>query len=134
MKKQSFPVMMYLLQGMGIGAPVTLICMMAIGGYQEIFSELVTWLVASALIGVLTGWVYQQKAEWSLLRATATHCVGCLALVVGAGWICGYDDSIFVLLKAMLPVFVIVYVLIYLFIYWMMKQEAKRVNQMLGQE
>lgn len=134
MKKKSFPVMWFVLQGIGIGVPTALICIVLSGGFNETISDVIVWTVASALIGLLSGWVFYQNSDWSLLRAIAVHCVGCLALVVGAGWFCGYDDSIFVLMRAMLPGFIIVYVLIYLFIYWMMKQEAKRVNQMLEQE
>ncbi|MBP3701913.1 MAG: DUF3021 domain-containing protein [Lachnospiraceae bacterium] len=131
MKKHTFSMTEFALQGIGIGVPVTLVCMTLLGGWNDAIAEMLVWTVASALIGLLSGWCFYHRGEWSLLRATMTHGVGCLVLVVGAGWVCGYAKDPWELLLAMLPVFVVVYVAIYWIIYCSVRREAQRINEKL---
>lgn len=131
MKKNLIP---YAITGMGIGFPVTLICMMTIGGFNAVVAEFLTWLVASALFGILSGVIFDKNSDLILPAAIALHCLGCLAVAVTAGWICGYADSFLELLMGILPVFLIVYVLIYLFSFLSMKRYEKKINQELNQK
>lgn len=134
MRKNTFAAGEFVMQGIGIGVPVTLVCMTLLGGWNQAVAEMLVWTVASAWIGLLSGWCFYRRSEWSLLRATATHGLGCLGLVVGAGWICGYAKNLLELLLAMLPVFLVVYGGIYLAIYWVVRREAQRINEKLAQK
>ena len=117
-----------ILTGLGIGFPVTLLCMTLIGGFNEIIAELLTWMVASALFGIVSHLTFF-KSDLSMLLATAIHCVCCLLIVVGACLICGYTDNLLTLFTAILPVFIIVYAIIYLFCFLSMKKYEKEINE-----
>ncbi len=133
MKKNTFPWMSYAIYGAGIGFPVTVLCMMLIGGYNQAVRELMIWMVASVLFGLASGLVFQ-KLNLKLIAATALHFACCLVIASGAGWLCGYADSFLELLGAMVPIFVLVYAAVYLSIFFGMKREAEQINRALEQE
>lgn len=133
MKKNEWPLFQFVMQGLAIGFPVTLACMALIGGFNGIVAELLTWMVASALFGLVSGLVFY-KLNLNLIAATALHCVCCLLIAVTACWVCGYGESFGEILMAVLPVFVVVYVVIYGIIYSTMKREEKRINEALDQK
>lgn len=118
-------------RGLGIGFPVTLLCMTLIGGFNEVIAELLTWMVASALFGIVSGLVFI-KSDLSMPLATAIHCVCCLIIVVSACFICGYTDNLLTLITAILPVFIIIYAIIYLFCFLSMKKYEKEINETLN--
>lgn len=133
MKKNNIPWMQYVLTGTGIGFPVTALCMLLIGGFNQATKEILIWVVASGLFGVASG-LFFQKLNLKLLTASALHFVFCLVIGSGAGWLCGYADSFLALLTGMLPVFVLVYGIVYLCIYLSMRREAEQINKALGEE
>lgn len=130
MKKNNESLISFALSGTGIGFPVTALCMLLIGGYNQASRELLIWMVASALFGVTSG-LFFQKLNLKLITATVLHFACCLGIASAAGWLCGYADSFLGLLGAMLPVFVLVYAVVYLATFFAMKREAKRINKAL---
>lgn len=134
MKKNLFPLVQCTLTGIGIGIPVTLICMTALGGWNEAVLEFAVWAAASALFGLVSGLVFYCGSELSLPAAMVLHCIGCLAIAVGACWLCGYAESVGALLAGILPVFVIVYAAVYGFCFLMMKLNEKQINRELDKE
>ena len=133
MKTNHVSWMSYALNGTGIGFPVTVLCMLLIGGYNGASRELLVWLVASALFGLTSG-LFFRKEDLNLLTATALHFVCCLGIASGAGWLCGYADSFLELLTAMLPLFLVIYIAVYLAVFFAMKREAARINKALEAE
>lgn len=133
MMKKNIPWLSYALSGTGIGFPVTALCMALIGGFNQAAVEVLIWMGASALFGVVSGLFYQ-KLNLNLITATVLHFLSCLVIASGAGWLCGYADGFLELLVSMLPVFVAVYAVVYLSIFFGMKREAERINQALNGE
>ena len=131
MKRQNHSLIDFALTGMGFGFPITLVCMILIGGFNGVVAEFLTWMAASALFGIITGILNGEKCELKLPAAMALHCVLCLAVTIAAGAICGYADSFLELLKGILPVFVIVYVIVYAVCILLMKREEKKINEAL---
>lgn len=118
--------------GIGIGIPITLVCMTVIGGFNGVVREFLIWTVASALFGVLSLLLFQMPGNLSLPVATVLHCFGCMAVAAGAGALIGYADSFLELLLGILPVFLLVYAVLYGSFYFAMKKEAKRINEELN--
>lgn len=116
--------------GIGIGIPITLVCMISIGGFNGIVKEFLVWTVASALFGVLSVITFNNE-RLNLIVSTVLHCVGCLAVTVGACAIIGYSDNFFGILLAVAPVFVIVYCVLYGVSVISMKINAKKANEAL---
>lgn len=133
MKKNHFPWLTYAITGTGIGFPVTAVCMLLIGGFNQATRELLIWMVASVLFGLTSGLVFQ-KLNLKLIAATALHFACCLAIASTAGWLCGYADSFLELLGGMVPLFVLVYACVYLAIFFGMKREAERINRALEEK
>ncbi len=133
MKKNGFPWMSFILNGTGIGFPITALCMLLIGGYNSATHEILVWMVASALFGLTSG-LFFQKLNLNLLTATVLHFACSLVIASGSGWLCGYADSFLELMAGMVPVFVLVYGIVYLCIYLSMKREADRINRALQEE
>ncbi|MBQ2943484.1 MAG: DUF3021 domain-containing protein [Ruminococcus sp.] len=118
------------ISGIGIGMPVTIICMFILGGWNETIKEFLVWLVASALFGVLS--ILFKNSRISLPIITAIHCVGCLIITCTACAINGYSDSFWSILISVLPVFVVVYAAIYITTLIAAKAEAKKINEALN--
>ena len=133
MKKTNESLFSFALTGAGIGFPVTVLCMTLIGGFNQATRELLIWLAASVLFGIVSG-LFFQKVNLKPIAATALHAVCCLVIASTAGWLCGYAESFLKLLWAILPVFVAVYIVVYLVVVFAMKQEAKKINKTLEKE
>ncbi len=116
--------------GVGVGMPVTIICMIILGGWNGVIKEFLVWLVASALFGVLS--ILFKNSKLSLPLITAIHCVGCLIITCSACAIIGYGDSFFSILLGVLPIFIIVYAVIYIVTLLSAKAEAKKINEALN--
>ena len=125
-------VLLSIIVGVGIGSPVTLVCMGLIGGFQPIMKELLVWIVASALYGVISVLIFNNKKDLALPLAMLLHCIGCLIITVAAVVICGYVESILSFALNVLPIFVVVYVVILGVCFVMMKAEEKRINEKLS--
>lgn len=122
-----------ILTGIGIGIPVTLVCMISIGGWNAVVMEFLVWTVASALFGVLSVVTFSNE-KMNMILATALHCVGCLLITVGACFIIGYADSFFEILLAVAPVFAVVYIAIYSINFFTMRKNAKKANEALSKK
>ena len=116
--------------GIGIGMPITLLCMALIGGWNQAVKEVLVWLVASALFGVLS--LIFNSGKLNLILSTTIHCVGCLAVTCAACTINGYSDNFFEMLLAILPVFAVVYIVIYTVSLISAKREAKKITESLN--
>ena len=122
-----------ILTGIGIGIPVTIVCMISIGGWNAVVMEFLVWTIASALFGVLSVVTFSNE-KMNMILATALHCVGCLLITVGACFIIGYADSFFEILLAVAPVFAVVYIAIYSMNFFTMRKNAKKANEALGKK
>lgn len=118
--------------GMGFGFPVTLLCMTLFGGFNEVVRELLVWMIASALYGILSGILYSQNTL-SLPVSIGLHCFGCIAITMGAALICGYVSGIGTVLPVLIPA-VILYLLIYGICYLLMKHNEKQINKALEEK
>lgn len=118
------------ISGIGIGMPITILCMTLIGGWNPIIKEFLVWLVASALFGVLS--IVFKIAKLSLPLTTLIHCAGCLGITCGACAINGYGDNFLSILSAVLPVFIGVYAVIYTTAFLSAKKEAKEITEALS--
>lgn len=131
MKNKLAPIFSACITGIGIGAPVTLCCMILIGGFNGVIREFLVWTAASALFGLLSLLIFQLPNSLPLPAATALHCISCMLVAATAGAIIGYADSFLELLLAILPVFLLVYGLLYGISFFIMKREAQRINEEL---
>lgn len=117
--------------GMGIGFPVTLVCMTLFGGWNDAIAELLVWLCASALYGILSGVIFSGKLEWPLPGLLGLHCLGCAAVTLGAATVCGYPGGIEGAVAVLVP-FAVIYVLIYAGCLCVMKHNEKKINEALN--
>ena len=132
MKKNDFSWTGFAITGMGIGFPITTLCVGLAGGWDGVALGMLTWAVASALFGLVSGLVFY-KSNLNLLAATVVHFLCCLTIAVAAGMICGYADNVLTLLGGIAPVFVVIYAVVYGCIYFAMKKEAEKVNKSLNE-
>lgn len=116
--------------GVGVGMPVTIICMIILGGWTGVVKEFLVWLVASALFGVLS--ILFKNSKLALPIITAIHSAGCLIITCSACAINGYSDSFWSILISVLPVFAVVYAVIYIVTLLSAKAEAKKINEVLN--
>ena len=116
--------------GIGIGIPVTLICMISIGGFNEIVKEFLVWTIASALFGVLSVVTFRNE-KLNLIVSTILHCAGCLGITVGACAVIGYSSNFGEIMLSIAPVFLIVYAVLYGVMIISMKINARKANEAL---
>lgn len=123
----------YAIVGMGFGFPITVGCMALFGGMHEMLGELLVWMAASALYGILSGIMNSSKVELSLPAALALHCLGCLLITLGAAFLCGYITSAASALPLLIP-FAVIYAVVFALCIGMMKCNEKQINQALQKE
>ena len=58
--KKNIPWLSYALSGTGIGFPITVLCMVLIGGVNQATCEILIWMAASALFGMASGLFFQK--------------------------------------------------------------------------
>ena len=116
--------------GMGFGFPITLLCMILIGGYNPVMKEFLVWMVASALYGVLSTIMNETKFDMPLPVSIGLHFFGCVVITMGAALLCGYVSSIADVLPILIPA-VIIYAVVCLICFLLMKQNEKAVNKAL---
>lgn len=134
MKRKVFDLSVAAMTGVGIGLPITLLCMCLLGGYHAFMGELLVWTIASALFGVLSWLVFYSDRDWSLPVSMAVHGLGCLAVATLAALACGYLVSFRFWMTYVLPVFLVIYVVVYALCIGMMKIGAQQINEKLEQE
>ena len=119
--------------GMGFGFPITLLCMVLIGGYNAVVQEFLIWMVASALYGVLSTVMDSKKFDIPLLVSIGLHALGCIVITMGAALLCGYINSIAAVLTILIAALVI-YTVVCLICFLLMKQNEKQINNALEEK
>ena len=119
--------------GMGFGFPITLLCMILIGGYNSVMKEFLVWMAASALYGVLSTIMNESKFDLPLPVSIGLHFFGCVAITMGAALLCGYVSSIADVLPVLIPA-VIIYAVVCLICFLLMKQNEKQINKALEEK
>ena len=119
--------------GMGFGFPITLLCMALIGGYNAVMKELLIWMAASALYGVLSTIMDERKFDMPLPVSIELHCGGCVVIPMGAALLCGYVSSIADVLPILIPA-IGIYFVVYFICFLLMKQNEKTVNKALEEK
>ena len=119
--------------GMGFGFPITLLCMVLIGGYNAVVQEFLVWMVASALYGVLSTVMDSKKFDIPLLVSIGLHSLGCIVITMGAALLCGYINSIAAVLTILIAALVI-YTVVCLICFLLMKQNEKQINNALEEK
>ena len=118
--------------GSGIGACVMTLVILLNGSSMIRATELLYWVAASFLMGVVTMILYTDKLHFLLL--TAIHFVLCFGIVFAAVSFCGYMDTALASLRAMMPEFLIIYAGIYLVVYTVSKLNERAVNKALDKQ
>lgn len=116
--------------GMGFGFPITLLCMMLIGGYNAVVKEFLVWMLASALYGLLSTAMDSPKNNMPAPLSFAIHFFGCVIITMGAALLCGYVHSIADVLPILIPA-VIIYIAICGICFLLMKKNEKEINKAL---
>ena len=116
--------------GMGFGFPITLLCMTLFGGFNPVIRELLVWMAASALYGMLATVMDSCKKEMPMPLSFGIHFFGCVAITLGAALINGYVTSVMDLLPILIPT-VLIYVAICGICFWLMKKNEREVNKAL---
>lgn len=120
----------YIIFGIGIGTPISLICIYSFGADTKNMFQLVIWVCASALFGLMS--LFLSKTEINLIVATAIHFVACFAVTAVATILCGYFSSVTDFLIFCAPVFVSIYLVIYVIFTLKARYEAKKINEALN--
>lgn len=119
--------------GMGFGFPVTLLCMAMFGGFNEIIRELLVWMAASALYGILSGVLFDKENDLPQLALLGVHFVGCTVITLGAALLNGYITSAADIFPILIPA-VIIYAAICGICVLLNKQTEKRINRALEEK
>lgn len=119
--------------GMGIGFPITLLCMTLIGGYNPVVRELLIWMSASALYGLLSVAMDSKKFDMPLPLSIGLHFFGIVAITMGAALLCGYVSGMGSVLAILLPT-VVIYLVVCGLCYWLMKKDEKQINKALQEK
>ena len=119
--------------GMGFGFPITLLCMILLGGYNVAMKEFLVWMAASALYGVLSTVMDEKKFDMPMPVSIGLHFFGCVAITMGAALLCGYISSVADVLPILIPV-IAIYFVVYFICFLLMKQNEKAVNKALEEK
>ena len=119
--------------GMGFGFPITLLCMILIGGYNVVMREFLVWMAASALYGVLSTVMDNKKLDMPLPVSIGLHALGCIVITMGAALLCGYIQSVADVLPILIPA-ILIYLVVCLVCFLLMKQTEKQINKALEEK
>ena len=119
--------------GMGFGFPITLLCMLLIGGYNVVMREFLVWMAASALYGVLSTVMDSKKFDMPLPVSIGLHALGCIVITMGAALLCGYVQSVADVLPILIPA-ILIYIVVCLVCFLLMKQTEKQINKALEEK
>ena len=119
--------------GMGFGFPITLLCMILIGGYNVVMREFLVWMAASALYGVLSTVMDSKKLDMPLPVSIGLHALGCIVITMGAALLCGYIQSAADVLPILIPA-ILIYLVVCLVCFLLMKQTEKQINKALEEK
>lgn len=116
--------------GISVGVPVAVFCMVVMGTFNDTLQQVIVWIIASALIGLLSAVFFAEKIN--LIVSTIVHCVGCFVVAVAASILCGYSDNLGEVVLMILPIFLIIYVVLYAVVMIYLKIQAKRIDKVLN--
>ena len=119
--------------GTGFGFPITLLCMLLIGGYNVVMREFLVWMAASALYGVLSTVMDSKKLDMPLPVSIGLHALGCIVITMGAALLCGYIQSVADVLPILIPA-ILIYLVVCLVCFLLMKQTEKQINKALEEK
>ncbi len=120
----------YLSVGIAIGAVSITLALLLIIGMTEIMRQIVVWLIASAIMG-LVSLVYENE-NLTDITATLIHAPVTFLTALTSGWILGYGDgSIVLLVSRMLPVIVALYAGIHLLMFLIRRLTLRSLNKRL---
>jgi hypothetical protein len=119
--------------GMGFGFPITLLCMILIGGYNVVMREFLVWMAASALYGVLSTVMDSKKLDMPLPVSIGLDALGCIVITLGAALLCGYIQSVADVLPILIPA-ILIYIVVCLVCFLLMKQTEKQINKALEEK
>lgn len=117
--------------GIGIGMPITLTCMILLGGFGPAVKEFLTWTVASALYGLVSLLVFRKSDRLGMPAALGVHCLACAGITVAAILLCGYVKHLQQIFRYIVPVFLVVYALVFCAIFFSIKREERKINEAL---
>ena len=116
--------------GTGIGSVITAISYLISDSDAIAVKDLLIWLAASFLIGLVTRIMFTDKLPLPAL--TAIHLVLTFAIVLVTNLILGIVDSAAVFLKGVLPGFIVIYVIVYAIVFLSTKINEKEINKQLN--
>ena len=119
--------------GMGFGFPITLLCMGLLGGNNAVMKELLVWMAASAMYGLLSTVMDSDKIDLPLPVSIGVHALGCIGITMGAAFLCGYIRSIGDVIPILIPA-LIIYFVVCLICFLLMKQNEKQINKALEEK
>ena len=119
--------------GMGFGFPITLLCMGVFGGYTAVMKELLVWMAASALYGLLSAAMDSDKIDLPLPVSIGVHALGCIVITMGAAFLCGYIQRVADVIPILMPA-VIIYFVVCLICFLLMKQNERQINKALEEK
>ena len=122
--------LLYLERGLAIGFLVTTFCLLVNTGANETMRQVLVWMIASALYGVIS--LLFEIDSLPLPAATALHLLLCTAVTSLAAWVLGYADSLLGMALHVFPTFLAIYAVIYLSIFASIWIGARRMNRKLG--
>ena len=105
----------YLQAGLAIGFVATAISMVVIQGVNDVTKQILVWMAASAIFGLVS--MIFMNDRISLPLATLIHFVVCASVAIGAGVLLGYADNLWSLIAGMTPVFLVIYLVVSVVIY-----------------
>lgn len=114
-----------------IAIPITLTCIISMGGFNNTIREILVWTAASALFGVMSVVTFGND-RMNFILATVLYCAGCFGITVGTCALNGYTGK--GSFGFLLLIFVIVYGVLYGGSLISMKINAKKANEALSKK
>lgn len=118
-----------LILGIGVGVPVTLICMLCFGALDATLRQVLIWTAASGLCGLVSWFLF--KINMHLLLWTGLHFLLCFGIAAAAVTLCGYFNDMTSFLRVCLPMFAGIYFVLYGVFMLRAKIDEKRMNEAL---
>lgn len=123
-------VFVYIMVAVGFGSIAIAFSLYVNIGMNEILKEIIVWLVASAIIGLVST-VYESE-RFTDITATMVHAPFTCIVALVCGWILDYGDGSFSLLVLrMLPTIVVLYAMIHLILFLIRRTALRKVNERL---
>ena len=121
---------LYMMMGIAFGAVIVTVSLYASGGMNDTLKEIIIWLIASAVIGLIST-IYESD-RFTDITATLVHAPVTFIVALISGWMLDYGDgSVLLLIQRMLPVIVIIYVVIHLVLFLFRRAALREVNRHL---